>query len=117
MATTSQIKVLTPAEESTMYDKCPDFLSQKGIVVHHPEALKILDKAGAQVDFDNKQIRFPKDIIEEALRTVPRSFMLARSDGRHDCILPHPNGLFYTRNGTGARLYVASESGVSYVQD
>ena len=100
------LKVLTAEEESTIYEKCLDFLSNKGVRVQHPQALKILGKAGAQVDFDNQQVRFPKDIIETALHSVPHGLTLAGSDQRHDCILPHPSGLFYTRTSTGCRLYV-----------
>ena len=106
MATTSHIKVLTPEEENNMFEKCLEFLSKKGVVFRHQEVLKLLDKAGAEVDLERESIKFPRDVIEEALRTVPHSLMLASSDGSRDCVLPHPQGLFYTRNGTGSHLWV-----------
>ena len=106
MANNLQLKVLAGEEVSSIYDKCLDFLSNKGVKVDYPTALKILDKAGAQVDFDNQQVRFPKNIIETALHSVPHSITLAGSNKRHDAILPHPNGQFYTLNNTGSRSYV-----------
>lgn len=101
---------LTAEEIGTIYDKCLYLLSSKGVKVDYPPALKILDKAGAAVDFDSQQVRFPKDIIEMALRSVPHSVTLTGSNERHDIILPHPSGLFYTRSNTGARSYINPDS-------
>ena len=104
-------KLLTADDVGTMYEKCLEFLSSKGIKVeNHPQVLKMLDKAGAQVDFDSEQVRYPKDIIEEALRTVPRSFTLAGKSERHDLILPHPDRLFYVRSVTAILDYLDPDS-------
>ncbi len=105
-----QLKVLTTEQVNTIYDKCLDFLSSKGVKVTHPQGLRILDKGGAQVDFDNHQVRFPKDVIETALRSAPHGFTLASSDGRNDVILPHPDGLFYRETLTGAPEYLEPDS-------
>ncbi len=105
-----ELKVLTGEQVSIIYDKCLKFLSSKGVRVTHPEGLRIFDKAGAWVDFDNHQVRFPKDIVEMALRSVPHSFMLASSNGRNDAILPHPDGFFYRLGNTGEPEYLEPES-------
>ncbi|MFC1956668.1 trimethylamine methyltransferase family protein, partial [Chloroflexota bacterium] len=107
-----RFKLLTDDEVGVMYDKCVEFLSSKGWIKieNHPQALKMLDKAGAQVDIDNKQVRFPKDIIEEALRTVPRSFTLAGGGDHHDLILPNPDGQFYVRGVSGLKDYCDPDS-------
>ena len=106
MSTTSNIKVLSSGEVSNMQGKCLEFLSTKGVILDHQETLKILKKAGAQVDFETQNVKFSRDIIESALKSVPHELTLASHDGRHDCILPHPDGLFYTRNGTGCAHWV-----------
>jgi trimethylamine--corrinoid protein Co-methyltransferase len=106
MTNNLRLNILSGEEISSIYDKCVDFLSNKGVKIDYPEALKILDKAGAYVDFDTRQIRFPRDIIEAALQSVPRSMTLEGGNKRHDAILPHPKGLFYTLNNTGSRSYV-----------
>lgn len=112
MTTNLQLKVLTSEEVSDIYGKCIDFLSSRGWIKidSHPQALKMLDKAGAQVDFGNQRVRFPRDVIEEALRTVPHSVTLAGQIEENDLILPHPEGLFYIRNNSGARSYVEPDS-------
>ena len=106
MAENLKLELLTAEEVGNIHDKCLRHLSTKGVKVDHQEALRILDKAGARVDFDNQQVRFPKDVIEEALRTVPRDFRLAGHSECYDLALPHPDGLFYVRNNSGAQSYV-----------
>lgn len=110
MGSVLQLKLLTTEEVGTIYDKCLDILSSKGVKVDHPQALKILDKAGAQVNFDNHQVRFPKDITEAALRSVPHGFTLAAGNERHDLILPNPTGMVYLMSNTGANLYLDVDS-------
>jgi trimethylamine:corrinoid methyltransferase-like protein len=111
-----RLSLLTEGEVSEIYDKCLDLLSNKGIKIeHHPHIFEILKKAGAQVDFDNEQVRFPKDIIKAALASVPRGFTMGsrnvgRRNGSHDIILPHPKGLFYTRSVTAAMDYLDPDS-------
>ena len=60
MTNSLQLKLLTADEVSTIYGKCLEFLSSKGVKVDHPQALKLLSKAGAEIDFDNEMVRFPK---------------------------------------------------------
>ena len=107
-----QLKLLTTEEITTIYEKCQEVLSKKGMKIDHPHALKMLDKAGARVDFESRQVRFPKDIIKAALDNVPQRFLLAGRDERHDIVLPDPNGAFHVRNGSGAFRYFDPESDV-----
>ena len=106
MSAMPRLKVLSDEEVSTIYNNCVAYLVKKGVKVEHPKALKILDGAGAHVDFTNQQVRFPKDMIEAALKSVPSSMLLAGSDPRHDTILPDPNGLFHVWASTGCRWVV-----------
>jgi trimethylamine:corrinoid methyltransferase-like protein len=96
------MKLLNTGGVSTIFGKCIDFLSDRGVNVGHPKALEILDRAGGRVNFDSQQVRFPKDIIEMALRTVPHSFNLAASNQGYDMIVPPPRDGFYAGTNTGA---------------
>jgi trimethylamine--corrinoid protein Co-methyltransferase len=95
MGTGLQLKLLSPEDVSGIYEKTLGILSTKGVKVNHTQALKILDKAGAVVSFDDQQVKFPKEVIEWALQTVPHQVTIASSDGNNDMILPHPNGKIY----------------------
>lgn len=106
MAKTSRLKVLTPEEVSTIYDKSLEILSRKGIKIDYPKALELLDKAGAQVDFGSCQVRFPKDLVESALKKMPSGLILANRGERPDAVIPHPEGTFYVRNGSSSPYFV-----------
>lgn len=110
MTISLQLEVLTKGEIANIYDKCFDFLIRKGLQIDHPQLLQVLAQTGAKVDFDNKRVRFPPDIIEKALSNVPHNMTLAGKSKPYDVILPHPNGLFYARSNTGARSYIDADS-------
>ncbi len=110
MTTQLQLKVLTAEEVGSIYQKCLDFLSNKGVKVEHPPALKILDKAGAWVNLDDQRVRFSKDIIETALRSVPSQLLLAGSNERHDVTISYPREKLYIATATGNVSYLEPES-------
>jgi trimethylamine:corrinoid methyltransferase-like protein len=107
MAENSRLRMLTDDELAEIYEKSVEYLSQEGMCVYHQEALKTFDKGGAQVDFGRHLVKFPRNIIEEALRTVPHEFLMADRKEDHDCPLPHPKGHFYLASITGAQNYLA----------
>ena len=110
MTTGLHLNLLSAEEVGNMYDKCLHLLSTKGIKILHQEALKALDKGGAQVDFENERVRFPVDMIEEALRTVPKSVTLAGQIEENDITLPDPKGLFFVHTATGSPNYITPDS-------
>jgi trimethylamine---corrinoid protein Co-methyltransferase len=103
----ANLNLLTKKEVDNIFNKCLHFLANKGIKIeHHDVVLKMLDKLGAQVDFSNGQVCFSEDIVKEALRTVPKNYLMASYDKRHDCPVPNPEGKFYTLINTGASKYL-----------
>jgi trimethylamine:corrinoid methyltransferase-like protein len=80
------------------------------VKVNHPQALKILDKAGAVVNYNDQQVKFPKDVIEWALQTTPHSMTIASSDGNNDMILPHPSEELYTASCIQSMRYLDPDS-------
>ena len=113
MADNLRIKVLDDDEVNTIYQNCIDLLSTKGIqLAARPQVLKMLDELGAHVDYKNEIVKFPKDIIAEALRTVPHEMTLAGRKESYDLPLPNPSGMFYVRSGSGTQFYVEPGSNV-----
>ncbi len=49
-------------------------LAKTGVFFDSEEALTILRDAGCSVDFDQKIARFPKELVEKALSSVPETF-------------------------------------------
>jgi len=100
-----QLQVLTGESVNIIFDKCVQILSNKGVIVNHKQGLELLHKAGAQVNVKDQLVKFPKDVIIQALKTVPHSFTLAGGDTRPDLILPHPKNSFYATSFMGSARY------------
>ena len=96
------------------------YLSERGVELQHPQMLEKVAQLGAEVDSSSGLVRFPLQLQEEALQSVPREFSLAAppagdaaGDGSSAAILsvPHPMGGFYACTGTGGRGYLDPETG------
>jgi trimethylamine--corrinoid protein Co-methyltransferase len=85
-------------------------LHNTGIKVHHPEGLRLLQQAGAQVE--GEQVKIPPSLVEWALASAPESFELYRRgsqeavihlDGRHVYFGPGSDTLHYLDPRSGQR--------------
>lgn len=111
-----QYTVMTDSELSHMKNRMEQLLIERGIRLDHQEMLKELSEKGCQVDFESKELKFTKEVIEKALAAVPASFTLYSPDGEHNMTFPHPEGNFYTRTNTGAPKYRTVEGDTHYVK-
>ena len=105
-----RLNYLSDDEVDLIYGECLHLLTQKGVKVEYEKALKLLDTAGAQVDYKTEQVRFPLDMIQEALRVVPKKFTVKGAQAEHDLELPHPRGAFYTSTCVQSMQYHDPES-------
>jgi len=62
-------------------------LEEHGVKIEHEGALKLLDDAGAIVDYKNKVARIPDFLVEETIKKAPRSFRLCGRDPKQDFIV------------------------------
>jgi trimethylamine:corrinoid methyltransferase-like protein len=112
---------LTGAEIGELADKAARFLSDRGVEVHHEGMCEKLKRLGAEIDTTTGNVRFPIELQEQALKSVPRNFSLASCASRRApdhggnsgsfLPFPHPAGGFYVCTGTGARGYLDPETG------
>ncbi len=72
-------------------------LERIGIRVIGNDFLKILQEAGAQVDYSEQRVRFGGGWLDEVLSKAPTRFILHSRDGRHDVHLG--DGRVYFANG------------------
>lgn len=105
--------VMSPEELTLFTNRMDRLLSERGIHMDHPRMKEELAQAGCLVNGDN--IRFPKELIEKAISTVPREFTLYAPDEAYDLQFPHPEGKFYTRTCTGAPNYLPVEGPKHYI--
>ena len=111
MGDTLKLRLLSSEQVSTMRERCLYLLSTMGMRIDHDGALRILDGAGADVDRETHVVRFPVDLIETALGTVPSELTVKGADPSHDCPIPHPDGLFYSCTNIQSMLHHDVDSG------
>ena len=73
--------------------------------VHFPSrrALEIFTDHGAQVDWEKEIVRIPPDLVEKAMSTAPRSFVLGGREERFDLLLDGSCSYLCT-DGTGVHV-------------
>jgi trimethylamine:corrinoid methyltransferase-like protein len=102
---------LTGDQTALLRDRVFDLLGENGVRLDHPVVLDQLAAAGAQVDAQNKHVRFPRELLEAAIESAPGECVLAGRDAALDVALPRPDGTFHVRPGTGASSYLDPNSG------
>ena len=57
---------LTGDQTAVLRDRVFTLLGENGVRLDHPVVLGALAAAGARVDAQTKQVRFPRDLLEKA---------------------------------------------------
>jgi len=78
-----QVKVLRNDQIADIHDASVSVLERTGVVVKEEEALKILDEAGAFVDFKKQHVRIPRYLVKEAINKCPSGFTLYGRNPKH----------------------------------
>jgi trimethylamine--corrinoid protein Co-methyltransferase len=82
--------VLSEAERERVHEASLRILAEAGVRFHGERALPLLAAAGARVDPAAGVARIPRDVVEAALASAPRSFVLGARNPVHDVALPSP---------------------------
>ena len=110
MGDTLKLRMLSSEQVGTMREKCLELLATMGMRIDHDGALGILAEAGADVDRETHVVKFPAELVESAVKTVPGELVVKGADPRHDLPIPHPDGLFYTSTNVQSMLHHDVES-------
>jgi trimethylamine--corrinoid protein Co-methyltransferase len=70
-------KVLTQEGVEAIHNASIAVLEKTGVTLQHPEGLKLLESAGASIDWDSKRARIPEVLVEKCLSSVPSQISLA----------------------------------------
>jgi trimethylamine--corrinoid protein Co-methyltransferase len=101
-----RFRFLSEGQIAEMRSRALALLSDYGVVVIHPAAQTALRAAGATDGNGSNRLRLPRELVEEALATTPKTAMLAGKMPSLDMALPRADRSFILRTGTGAHGYV-----------
>jgi trimethylamine--corrinoid protein Co-methyltransferase len=79
----TSLQVLSEEEKHQIHERTLKVLAHTGLKMETARGRAYLKEAGAQVDDTARMVRFPRALVEEALRLAPKDFVLgARRPGR-----------------------------------
>ena len=79
-----KLEVLTKEECDQIHQATLEILMNPGLLVNHQGARDLLRKNGCIVDDETMMVKFPEEVVNKALSTVPDHFMLYSRDGKHN---------------------------------
>ena len=78
------LEILTEEQVEAIHRSMLDVLENTGMRIESEKALQIYHKNGCNVDFENKRVRFPSYIVEDAIRKCPSSFTMKSRNPAHN---------------------------------
>ena len=96
-------QVLTQSQLDTLKSGTYQILDEVGVRFPSQKALSIFADAGAAVDWDTQVVKLKPDLVDKALSTAPRSFILGGREERFDLLLDG-NHSYLCTDGCGTRV-------------
>jgi trimethylamine--corrinoid protein Co-methyltransferase len=94
-------QILTEDEQDRIHRLSLRVLKEVGIRFHGDRAPRLLQENGVEVNSEDKIARIQPELVEHALRTAPKSFMLGARNPAYNHQMPAPNTR-YCIDGTAA---------------
>jgi len=112
-----RINFLSHDELDAIHNAALGVLEKTGVRVLSKQALDILKKAGAKVDYTSNHASIPRKLVQEALNMAPKTITYAARDPKHDLLLNKQKAHFCATGGppfmldweTGEHRYSTSE--------
>lgn len=95
------MKFLDKDEEDLIDQQSVECLETFGVKVKSENVLKMLEKAGAEVDHKAQIAKIPEGMVREALRTVPKEMTLHGRDPKHNLHIPVSSWPYVGTSGLG----------------
>ena len=94
-------QLLSENERERVHAESLRILAETGIRYHGEKALKLLSRSGAKVDWETKVAYIPEELVQQSIKTAPRTFILGARNPVYDYPLPSPASR-YCLDGTAA---------------
>ena len=107
----SKLQVLSDSEMGEIHEASLDVLEETGLMVESEELAAYLGNNGCLADSNTGIVRFPREIVEQAIKTSPSSFPLLNRRGDVHCVVGGDgclcgsghNAIFTPEDDSGAR--------------
>jgi len=82
-----------------------DVLERIGVGIYEDRALKIMDEAGAIVDYDKKVVKIPQHLLKELIKKAPEVVTLHARNPKHAVELKPGGKTYFNNSSYGIRVY------------
>ena len=100
-----EFNILSESDKKLIHSEALRILSEAGVHLPSPPILAMLKEKGCEVDESAGLVKFPAALVEEALKTAPKQFILGGLDSKNDMRLGEGN------------TYVATDGQSCFVYD
>jgi len=84
----ARLRFLDKQEEDFVHEQSIKSLKEIGVLVRSHKVLKTLADAGADVDYRSGVAKIPERMVDEALKTAPRTIRMCARDPKFDMLVP-----------------------------
>jgi|YelNatPaOPRAMG01_1025707.scaffolds.fasta_scaffold05376_5 trimethylamine--corrinoid protein Co-methyltransferase len=84
----ARLKFLDKDEEELVHNLSLKNLNENGVKIPSQSVLKMLENAGAKVDYKTEIAKIPEEMVNEALKKAPKEFVIGARDPKKDIRLP-----------------------------
>src|SRR5512139_698886 len=98
-----RLQYLTDEQLDQLQEATLCILEDVGVKFPSDKALAVLDGHGAKVDRESKIVKFPRDMVFKAMKTVPRYFVMGARVPEYDLNL-QDGVTYFTTDGCGVQV-------------
>ena len=106
----NKLRVLTDYELSNIHQASLEVLSKTGMIIYSKKVLQLLDKFGAEVDFQKQLVKIPGTLVKEALASVPKQIILYNTRSMKPALVLGTSKV-YAMAGGDATFFLDPETG------
>lgn len=97
----ARVVFLSADEQDLIHQSSVKSLQELGVLIRSRPTLKLLDDAGADVDFSTQIAKIPEEMVKEALSKAPKNIRLCARDPKNDLDIPVSGRPFVSTTGLG----------------
>ena len=97
------LNVFTDDELEDIHLATLEVLQKTGVFVGNDEAIDVYEMAGAVVDHNNRIVKIPPHVVEDAIQSAPSKFIAGGRTPKNDVVLER-NRVTFTNFGEGIKI-------------